>query len=137
MFEQVFSPIGEKYIQPVVCGPAQSPKICGIISAAGRVSEWFKELVLKTGVPAMVPWVRIPPLPPKHKRYVTIAAEAKMNNLIRFTLIILALVVSLFLILAISGALSSSDLMKNLTKVADYFAVLFVTAGVVMVLTKK
>jgi len=60
-----------------------------------------------------------------------------MNNLIRFTLIILALVVSLFLILAISGALSSSDLMKNLTKVAEYFAVLFVTAGVVMVLTKK
>jgi hypothetical protein len=32
---------------------------------AGRVAEWFKAPVLKTGVPARVPWVRIPPLPPK------------------------------------------------------------------------
>ena len=32
--------------------------------AAGRVAEWFKAPVLKTGVPARVPWVRIPPLPP-------------------------------------------------------------------------
>ena len=31
---------------------------------AGRVSEWFKEPVLKTGVRETVPWVRIPPLPP-------------------------------------------------------------------------
>jgi hypothetical protein len=29
------------------------------------VAEWFKAPVLKTGVPARVPWVRIPPLPPK------------------------------------------------------------------------
>jgi hypothetical protein len=28
------------------------------------VAEWFKAPVLKTGVPARVPWVRIPPLPP-------------------------------------------------------------------------
>ena len=32
--------------------------------ALGRVAEWFKAPVLKTGVPARVPWVRIPPLPP-------------------------------------------------------------------------
>ena len=31
---------------------------------SGRVAEWFKAPVLKTGVPARVPWVRIPPLPP-------------------------------------------------------------------------
>src|SRR3546814_12562556 len=30
----------------------------------GRVSEWFKEPVLKTGDGATRPWVRIPPLPP-------------------------------------------------------------------------
>jgi hypothetical protein len=30
----------------------------------GRVAEWFKAPVLKTGVPARAPWVRIPPLPP-------------------------------------------------------------------------
>jgi hypothetical protein len=28
------------------------------------VAERFKAPVLKTGVPARVPWVRIPPLPP-------------------------------------------------------------------------
>ena len=33
-------------------------------SDRGRVSEWFKEPVLKTGVRETVPWVRIPPLPP-------------------------------------------------------------------------
>src|SRR6185437_1553135 len=33
----------------------------------GRVAEWFKAPVLKTGVPARVPWVRIPPLPPKFR----------------------------------------------------------------------
>jgi len=32
----------------------------------GRVSEWSMEMVLKTIVPATVPWVRIPPLPPIH-----------------------------------------------------------------------
>ncbi len=30
----------------------------------GKVAEWFKAPVLKTGVPARVPWVRIPPFPP-------------------------------------------------------------------------
>ena len=29
------------------------------------MAEWFKAPVLKTGVPARVPWVRIPPLPPE------------------------------------------------------------------------
>ena len=29
------------------------------------MAEWFKAPVLKTGVPARVPWVRIPPLPPR------------------------------------------------------------------------
>ena len=33
-------------------------------STFGEVSEWFKELVLKTSEAAMSPWVRIPPSPP-------------------------------------------------------------------------
>src|SRR5262245_58956085 len=33
-------------------------------ATCGRVAEWFKAPVLKTGVPARAPWVRIPPLPP-------------------------------------------------------------------------
>ena len=32
------------------------------------MAEWFKAPVLKTGVPARVPWVRIPPLPPKYQQ---------------------------------------------------------------------
>lgn len=32
-------------------------------AVCGRVSEWFKEPVLKTGEGASSPWVRIPPLP--------------------------------------------------------------------------
>ena len=31
----------------------------------GEVAEWFKALVLKTGVAAMSPGVRIPPSPPQ------------------------------------------------------------------------
>jgi hypothetical protein len=31
----------------------------------GWVAERFKAPVLKTGVPARVPWVRIPPHPPE------------------------------------------------------------------------
>jgi hypothetical protein len=30
----------------------------------GRVAEWFKAPVLKTGEGASLPWVRIPPCPP-------------------------------------------------------------------------
>ena len=32
------------------------------------MSEWLKETVLKTVVPATVPWVRIPPLPPERNQ---------------------------------------------------------------------
>ena len=32
--------------------------------AAGEVPEWLNGPVLKTGVRASVPWVRIPPSPP-------------------------------------------------------------------------
>ena len=34
------------------------------VTAYGEVSEWFKELVLKTS-DTKVPWVRIPPSPPR------------------------------------------------------------------------
>ena len=35
----------------------------------GEVTEWLKVTVLKTVVPAMVPWVRIPPSPPGIMRH--------------------------------------------------------------------
>ena len=34
------------------------------VSASGEVAEWLNAPVLKTGVRASVPWVRIPPSPP-------------------------------------------------------------------------
>src|SRR5262249_13056083 len=43
----------------------QSELLSIMTNPYGRVAEWFKAPVLKTGVPARVPWVRIPPLPPK------------------------------------------------------------------------
>ena len=37
-----------------------------MLCAVGEVPEWLKGPVLKTGVRASVPWVRIPPPPPQH-----------------------------------------------------------------------
>ena len=56
----LFSPISEHLAQALntaIITPV-------ILTSTGRVSEWSMETVLKTVVPAMVPWVRIPPLPP-------------------------------------------------------------------------
>lgn len=47
---------------------ARSTALSDTYSGLGRVAEWFKAPVLKTGVPARVPWVRIPPLPPKYQQ---------------------------------------------------------------------
>src|SRR5262249_19241932 len=38
--------------------------LCAIEGRSGEVAEWFKAPVLKTGVGASLPWVRIPPSPP-------------------------------------------------------------------------
>src|SRR6266849_9760078 len=46
----------------LICSVPRSEKLNNFND--GRVAEWFKAPVLKTGVPARVPWVRIPPLPP-------------------------------------------------------------------------
>ena len=40
----------------------------------GEVSEWFKELVLKTS-DSLEPWVRIPPSPPKQMHWAEGAEE--------------------------------------------------------------
>jgi hypothetical protein len=59
----------------MTCGVGAGESLRDLISqslvrsiALGRVAEWFKAPVLKTGVPARVPWVRIPPLPPVQNR---------------------------------------------------------------------
>src|SRR4026209_1627779 len=44
--------------------------VMGLFSLPGQVSEWLKEPVSKTGVPATVPWVRIPPCPSQSAREV-------------------------------------------------------------------
>ena len=44
------------------------------VTAYGEVSEWFKELVLKTS-DTKVPWVRIPPSPPR------IAHSARLSGI--------------------------------------------------------
>src|SRR3954463_6239770 len=42
--------------------------LCAIEGRPGEVAEWFKAPVLKTGVGASLPWVRIPPSPPDAER---------------------------------------------------------------------
>ena len=45
------------------CKSGEKAAECGSKQTAGRVSEWPKDPVLKTGERESVPWVRIPPLP--------------------------------------------------------------------------
>jgi hypothetical protein len=42
-------------------GPERGGRLPPVLP--GRVSEWFMDAVLKTAVGAILPWVRIPPLP--------------------------------------------------------------------------
>lgn len=49
-------------------------------AANGRVSEWPKELVLKTGVHASVPWVRIPPLPVREQVYDSLVSSTIIDS---------------------------------------------------------
>ena len=44
------------------------------------MAEWFKAPVLKTGVPARVPWVRISPLPPYRQRAAARATLPAFNS---------------------------------------------------------
>jgi hypothetical protein len=60
-----------------------------------------------------------------------------MNNLLRFTGIVIVLIVASMLILAVAGVLSSSELWKNLVKVAELTAILVVASAAVMLLAKK
>src|SRR5262245_21765292 len=46
-----------------ICSRASAAKF--LISLLGRVAEWFKAPVLKTGRGATLSWVRIPPRPPR------------------------------------------------------------------------
>src|SRR3954466_2656702 len=43
--------------------PSKLPAAQAQSIRAGQVSEWLKEPVSKTGIPATVSWVRIPPCP--------------------------------------------------------------------------
>lgn len=45
------------------------------------MSEWSKELAWKASVPARVPWVRIPPLPPKKGNNMFDAIHKKLQVL--------------------------------------------------------
>src|SRR4051812_12462554 len=46
------------------------PRVVPEVQIRGEVAERFKAPVLKTGAAAMLPWVRIPPSPPKSSTYI-------------------------------------------------------------------
>ncbi len=60
-----------------------------------------------------------------------------MNNLIRFTGILVVLLAASLLVLAVGGVLSSTQLWHNLTKVVELAGILFAACALVMVFTKK
>lgn len=66
---------------------ARSTALSDNHSLSGRVAEWFKAPVLKTGVPARVPWVRIPPLPPKHQQNQLVSSRLSLQRTIERTIV--------------------------------------------------
>ena len=58
------------------------------------MAEWFKAPVLKTGVPARVPWVRIPPLPPRSLKLLKKLAAAGRLVAFRATFVPVRLICS-------------------------------------------
>ncbi len=60
-----------------------------------------------------------------------------MNNVIRFTGIVIILVVATLSVLAVGGVLSSTQLWHNVVKVATLGGILLVTAGGILLLSKS
>lgn len=60
-----------------------------------------------------------------------------MSSLIRFTGIIVVLILATLGILAVAGVLSSTEFWHNVAKVAELSGIIFVACGLVMVLAKK
>jgi hypothetical protein len=60
-----------------------------------------------------------------------------MNNLIRFTGIVVVLVVASLLVLAVGGVLSSSALWHSVLKVVELAGILCVCAAAILFLSKR
>ena len=72
------------------------------------MAEWFKAPVLKTGVPARVPWVRIPPLPPEAIEIASLIEISKSFAQSNFVCckaigVVLAIIVAIGAIVSISA----------------------------------
>lgn len=60
-----------------------------------------------------------------------------MQNLIKFTLILLVLIVAMLVTLAITGVLSSTELKDNMFLVGKITLVVFVASAVILLISKK
>ena len=60
-----------------------------------------------------------------------------MNNLIRFALITIVIVVAALLLLAVGGVLSSRELQDNVVKVLQVVAIVFGASALITLVTKK
>jgi FtsH-binding integral membrane protein len=60
-----------------------------------------------------------------------------MNNLVRFALITIVIVVAALLLLAVGGVLSSRELQDNVVKVLQVVAIVFGASALITLVTKK
>lgn len=60
-----------------------------------------------------------------------------MQNLVRFTLILLVLIAAVLLCLLVAGVLSSQELWENFSTVFKITAIIFVASAVVLLISKK
>ena len=60
-----------------------------------------------------------------------------MNNLVRFTVITVVVIAAGLGVLAVGGALSSSELWKNLTKVLELAGIMIAASGIILFVSKK
>lgn len=66
-----------------------------------------------------------------------IQGDRYMNNLIRFALITIVIVVAALLLLAVGGVLSSRELQDNVVKVLQVVAIVFGASALITLVTKK
>lgn len=60
-----------------------------------------------------------------------------MQNLIRFTLILLVVIAAVLLTLAVAGVLSSTELKDNMLLVGKITAIVFAASAIILLVSKK
>jgi uncharacterized membrane protein len=60
-----------------------------------------------------------------------------MNNLVRFTVVVLIVFVAILLTLAVAGVMSSKELWNNMATIAKLVAIFFGASALIMLVANK